>query len=142
MEPDNQRRSLGLDIELISSGLGSIKRGNLVYYREIPVGEVTGYKLGNPADHVVIFVNIEERYAGLVSENSRFWNASGIDLKVGLFSGAKVRTDSLEALLAGGVAFATPEIPPKKLKDGRRFKLYPKVDSEWLDWQPKIKLKE
>ncbi len=141
-EPDNQRRSLGLDIELVSPGLGSIKRGNAVYYRDIPVGEVTGYKLGNPADHVVIFINIEDRYAGLVSEHSKFWNASGIDMKVGLFSGAKVRTESLEALLAGGIAFATPEIPEKPVKDGKQFKLYSKVDSDWLDWQPKIKLKD
>ncbi len=139
-EPDNEKRNQGLNLELVSRRLGSVKRGNAVYYRGIPVGLVTGYKLGNPADHVVIFINIEDRYAKLVGKTSRFWNASGVDAKLGLFSGAEVKTESLEALLAGGIAFATASVPDQPVKNGQRFKLYAKGNADWLKWKPQIPL--
>ncbi len=141
-QPDDQPRPSGLRLELISDRLGSIQRGNPVYYREIAVGEVTGFKLANPASHVIVYINIEDRYKSLVSENSRFWNASGIDVNVGLFSGAKIRTESLEALLSGGISFATPDEPDTELVSGYRFKLASKVKEEWLDWAPEIRLVE
>ncbi|MGB1270686.1 MAG: MlaD family protein, partial [Endozoicomonas sp.] len=64
-EPDDLPRSSGLVLKLVSDRLGSIRRGNPVYYREIPVGEVTGYRLANPASQVIIVINIEERYQSL-----------------------------------------------------------------------------
>ncbi|MGI9282956.1 MAG: MlaD family protein [Endozoicomonas sp.] len=135
--PDDQPLSAGLRIQLVSAQLGSIKPGNPVYYREIPVGVVTGFKLDNPADKVIIFLNIEDRYAPLVTEKSRFWNASGVDIKFGLFSGAKIRTESLEALLAGGIAFATPE-QAEAVAPETAFELADKPNSEWLKWTPGI----
>src|SRR5262249_53383597 len=44
--------------------------------------------------------------------NTRFWNASGIDVSAGA-SGLSVRTESLVALLAGGIAFDTPSFAAK-----------------------------
>ncbi|WP_062264118.1 intermembrane transport protein PqiB [Endozoicomonas arenosclerae] len=137
--PDDQPRSSGLRIQLISSQLGSIKPGNPVYYREIPVGTVTGFRLGSPADKVIIFLNIEDHYASLVTEKSRFWNASGVDINFGLFSGAKIRTESLEALLAGGIAFATPEQAEPAAAE-TSFELADKPKPEWLKWAPGIVL--
>lgn len=137
--PDDQPLSTGLRIELVSTRLGSIRRGNPVYYREIPVGRVTGYKLANPADKVIIFINIEDRYTPLVTAQSQFWNASGVDINFGLFSGARIRTESLEALLSGGIAFATPE-KAGPVKPGTRFMLEDKPRSEWLHWAPDILL--
>ena len=128
--PDNQPGLSGLNLELTSHRLGSIRRGNPVYYRDIPVGQVTGYRLDNPASQVVIYINIEDRYQSLVSDQSRFWNASGIDMDVSLLKGAKIRMDSLEALLAGGISFATPNIPDMPLSHGQRFTLY----SEAKNW--------
>ncbi|OED45582.1 hypothetical protein ACH42_04995 [Endozoicomonas sp. (ex Bugula neritina AB1)] len=139
-EPDNQPLLGGLRLELISDRLGSVRRGNPVYYREIPVGKVTGYKLANPASQVVIYVNIEDRYKKLVSPASQFWNASGVDIDVSLFKGAKIRTESLEALLAGGIAFATPDIPENLVPKGHRYWLARKPQDEWLEWEPKILL--
>jgi paraquat-inducible protein B len=40
-----------------------------------------------------------------VNSKSHFWNVSGVRVKAGLFSGVKVDTESLESVLAGGVAF-------------------------------------
>jgi paraquat-inducible protein B len=49
-----------------------------------------------------IFVNTP--YDKYVTEATRFWNASGIDVSIGA-SGVDVRTESLVALIAGGIAF-------------------------------------
>lgn len=138
--PDDQPVSRGLRLELVSGQLGSIRRGNPVYYREIPVGKVTGYQLADSANHVLIFINIEDRFAPLVTEKSRFWNASGIDFKFGLFSGAKLRTESLEALLAGGITFATPEAAPM-VANNSRFTMVKEPQKQWLQWAPEIQLK-
>ncbi|OED44292.1 hypothetical protein ACH42_07925 [Endozoicomonas sp. (ex Bugula neritina AB1)] len=136
---DDNPLSTGLRLELVSDRLGSIRRGNPVYYREIPVGTVTGYRLADPASQVLVFINIEERYRQLVTEDSRFWNASGIDVKFGLFSGAEIRTESVEALLAGGIAFATPEVG-EPVAAGSRFLMAKEVQPQWLQWAPAISL--
>ncbi|MGI9274839.1 MAG: MlaD family protein [Endozoicomonas sp.] len=137
--PDDQPLASGLRVELLSKRLGSIRRGNPVYYREVTVGKVTGFRLDSPADRVIIIAHIDERYAPLVTEHSQFWNASGIDVDVGLFSGARIRTESLEALLSGGISFATPSKAPP-IASGMRFELADKARKEWLEWTPGIQL--
>ena len=137
-QPDDQPLVSGLRLELVSDRLGSVRRGNPVYYREIPVGKVTGFKLDNPASQVIIFVNIEDRYKQLVSPASRFWNASGVDIDVSLFKGARIRTESLEALLAGGIAFATPDVSRHPVARGQRYWLTKMPEQEWLQWAPRI----
>ena len=141
-QPDDQPLVSGLRLELVSDRLGSVRRGNPVYYREIPVGQVTGFKLDNPASQVIIYVNIQDRYKKLVSPATRFWNASGVDIDVSLFKGAKIRTESLEALLAGGIAFATPDIADDSVLKGQRYWLAKKPEDEWLQWAPKIFLEK
>ena len=139
--PDDLPVSNGLRLQLVSNQLGSIRRGNPIYYREIPVGTVTGYRLADPASQVLIFINIEERYKSLVTRKSRFWNASGIEVKFGLFSGAQIRTESLEALLAGGISFATPE-PGEPVAPGYRFTMAEEPESQWLQWAPAISISQ
>jgi len=51
------------------------------------------------------FVNAP--YDKYVNPGTRFWNASGVDASVGA-GGVEVRTQSLIALIAGGLAFDTP----------------------------------
>ena len=99
----------GLQITLEAERLGSIKPDDPVYFRQIKVGKVTRCRLSRNAASVSVGVDIESRYAPLVRSDSKFWKASGIDMSFGLFSGAEVKTESIEALLEGGIAFATPE---------------------------------
>ena len=99
----------GLRIILIAERLGSTKANDPVYFRQIKVGEVTGYRLSKDATSAIISVDIENRYAPLVRTTSKFWNASGINIDFSLFKGAKVRTESMQSILEGGIAFATPE---------------------------------
>nr|WP_241527077.1 hypothetical protein [Pseudomonas sp. BIOMIG1N] len=113
-------------------------------YRKMPVGKVIDMSLGQQADRVLISILIEPRYAPLVHTASRFWNASGVGIEAGLFKGVSVRTESLEALVAGGIAFATPDNPQmgEQARPGQTFALFDAVNDEWLEWAPKIALKE
>lgn len=134
----------GLRLVLSAARRGSIKPGVPVSYREVPVGKVTDFELGPTSDRVLIHVLIEPRYAPLVRSGSRFWNASGIGVDAGLFSGVKVRTESLEALLEGGIAFASPDNPQMggPAQAGQTFALHDEVSEEWLRWAPKIALEK
>jgi paraquat-inducible protein B len=51
-----------------------------------------------------VTVFVEAPYDGFVKPVTRFWNASGIDVKLGA-DGVKVQTESLAAVIAGGLAF-------------------------------------
>ena len=106
--PTYKEPTKGLKIILIAERLGSIKADDPVYFRQIKVGEVTGYRLSKDATSAIISVDIENPYAPLVRTTSKFWNASGISIDFSLFKGAKVRTESMQSILEGGIAFATP----------------------------------
>src|SRR5690606_12120886 len=140
--PNVSAREDGLRLVLSAARRGSIKPGGLVSYREIPVGKVTSFELGPTSDGVLIHVLIGPRYAPLVRSGSRFWNASGIGVEAGLFKGVKVRTESLEALIAGGIAFATPNNPEMggPAQPGQTFALHDEPIELWLQWAPKIAL--
>ena len=96
---------------LESERLGSLKSGDPVYYRQVKVGEVTGCRLSKDATSTLISVDIKTRYAPIVRTTSKFWKASGLNVDFSLFSGAKIQTESMAALLEGGIAFATPGAP-------------------------------
>ena len=132
----------GLNLVLETDTLGSLHAGSPVYYRQIRVGRVTGTRLAPDARQVWIMVNIEPPYDRLVYRQTRFWNSSGIRVDAGLFSGVKVRTESVEALLAGGISMATPEGEDKgeKAASGDHFVLHPEGNKCWLKWRPRISL--
>lgn len=142
--PNQAVREEGLRLVLSTARRGSIKPGVIVSYREVPVGKVVDFELGPTSDRVLIHVLIEPRYAPLVRSGSRFWNASGIGVDAGLFKGVKVRTESLEALLEGGIAFATPNNPEMggPAQPGQTFALFDEPGEGWLDWAPKIVLEQ
>jgi paraquat-inducible protein B len=98
----------GLHVVLESERLGSLKSGDPVYYRQVKVGEVTGCRLSKDATSTLISVDIRTQYAPIVRTTSKFWKASGLKVNFSLFSGAKIQTESMAALLEGGIAFATP----------------------------------
>ncbi len=106
------------------------------------MGSVIGYRLAPDSRTVWIYLNIDDHYAPIVRTNSRFWNVSGVRVDVGLFTGVDINTESLESIVAGGIAFATPEGDQmgRPVKAGHHFKLYEEADDEWLDWAPAISL--
>ncbi len=57
-----------------------------------------------PDGNTRVTVFVEAPYDNFVKPVTRFWNASGIDVKLDA-DGLNVQTESLAAVLAGGVAF-------------------------------------
>ena len=92
---------------LRSDDLGSLDVGSPVFHRRTPVGRVVGYTLDAERDELSMKIFVDEPYQKLVTVNSRFWNASGIDLTLNA-SGLSVNTQTLASVLAGGMAFDSP----------------------------------
>ncbi|MCJ7453140.1 MAG: MlaD family protein [Steroidobacteraceae bacterium] len=97
----------GREFLLTAAALGSFGVGSPVYFRRIAVGQVTSYELAPDGKAIQLKVFVNSPYEKYVNPETRFWNASGIDMSVGA-NGVDIRTESLVALLAGGVAFETP----------------------------------
>lgn len=142
LAPTNTPSQQGLKLVLSTPTRGSIKPGVVISYRDIPVGKVLDFNLGPTSDLVLLHVLIEPRYAGLIHSGTRFWNTSGVTVDAGLFKGVKLRTDSLESVLEGGISFATPDAPlmGNPARQGQTFMLNAEPKDEWLQWSPKIAL--
>ncbi|MGY2341832.1 PqiB family protein [Pseudomonas sp. SDO5532_S415] len=101
----------GKRFTLHTQDLGSLDIGSPVYFRKIQVGQVVAYALDPDGKGVNIELFIHSPNDAYVTENTRFWNASGIDVNVGA-NGFAVKTESLSSILVGGIAFRAPEYSP------------------------------
>jgi paraquat-inducible protein B len=101
----------GREFMLSADNLGSIGYATPVYFRRLQVGEVTAYELQEGGSGVTIRIFINAPYDRFVTTETRFWQASGIDVTLDA-SGLQVQTESLASLLLGGVAFGTPPNAP------------------------------
>lgn len=115
----------GKRFTLHTQNLGSLDIGSPVYYRKIEVGQVVAYKLDAEGKGVDIEVFVRAPNDVYVTENTRFWNASGIDLSVGA-NGFALKTESLSSMLVGGIAFLAPPYSPndKPASEERTFELF------------------
>ncbi|QSX28617.1 MCE family protein [Shewanella cyperi] len=121
-----------LALTLERPNLGSIKRGSQIFYRGIAVGQVDGYALNLQGDKVQLFVHIDGRYRELINQSSVFYDLSGISVDIGLFSGAKVQTGSLETILAGGIGVSTLDRNAPAMVEGSLLPLLTKAEEAWL----------
>ena len=97
---------------LRADDLGSLEVGSPVLYRRTRVGRVVGYTLDPALDEIAIRVFVEAPYHTLVTSQARFWNASGVDVRLSA-SGLAFNAQSVATVLAGGVAFELPPGAPK-----------------------------
>jgi len=103
LAPDTKGRSF----TLLANDLGSLTRGSPISYNGITVGEVEDYVLRPNNKGVQVTAFVRSPYETLVHPETRFWNAGGVDLTLGS-QGLRIRANSWEQLLSGGIAFATP----------------------------------
>ncbi len=113
----------GSNFSLRANRIGSLNAGAPVFYRDINVGEVLGYDIGDGIGSVTINIFVRAPFDGFVREGSHFWNASGLSVKLGA-DGVRVELASLQAVLNGGVAFDAPKTPAKAMAAGTQFPLY------------------
>jgi paraquat-inducible protein B len=103
LAPDTKGRTF----TLLASDLGSLTRGSPISYNGINVGEVEDYQMRQNNKGVSVTAFVRSPYEALVHPETRFWNAGGVDLTLGS-QGLRIRANSWEQLLSGGIAFATP----------------------------------
>ncbi|TDI97992.1 MAG: MCE family protein [Deltaproteobacteria bacterium] len=118
---------------------GSLEVGSPVYYRSADVGDVVASELDESGNHVTVKVFLRAPHDQRVRKNTRFWNVSGIDLRLSP-EGLELDTVSLTSLLIGGAAFDTPkdQDPGGPVEEGAVFELYP---NRRAMLQPKLTVK-
>lgn len=102
----------GRQFVLKAKNLGSLGIGSPVYYRSLQAGQVVAYELARDGEGLDIRIFVNAPYEQYVNSGTRFWNVSGIDVSLGA-NGVEVRTESLVALIAGGLAFDTSPVATK-----------------------------
>ncbi|MGI9451265.1 MAG: intermembrane transport protein PqiB [Geminicoccaceae bacterium] len=120
----------GREFVLRADTLGSVSRGSPIQYRGLEVGEILGHELDADGQGVTLHAFVEAPYDRLVTEQTRFWNISGIDFDM-TADGVSLSTGSLQSLLIGGVAFDTPltTTASPAADAGREFALYDSLKS-------------
>ncbi len=104
--------------------LGSIAIGTPIYFRRIEAGQVTGFRLDAAGRRLDVQIFVKAPYDRFVTTNSRFWNAGGVDVKIGA-DGVQVNTESVAAIIAGGIAFQTPDGgPDEAVPPDHAFRLF------------------
>ncbi len=94
--------------------------------------------MNDDATKVDIEVFVEPCYAHLVRGNSYFYNAGGIGMEIGLFS-AKVKTETLDSILTGGIGLLTPDDYSAQAKDAQLFNLHDDLNENALKWAPRLR---
>jgi paraquat-inducible protein B len=110
---------------LKSDSRGSLDVGSPIYYRRIQVGQVVGYDLAEEGQSILFKIFINAPYHEYVFQNTRFWDASGFDVRLDT-QGITVDTESLTSILIGGIAFGIPqaEAPKKTAEKEALFRLF------------------
>lgn len=127
---------------LTADRVGSFNSGSPVFYRDVQVGEVLGYDIGDGLGPVKISIFVKAPFDKLVRPDTRFWNTSGVSL--GLEGGVlQLQLQSVQALIAGGIVFSVPDAARNEAPspDNATFPLYPSQQSaEAASYSRQLKL--
>ena len=97
----------GRQFTLLASDLGSVDIGSPVYFRRVRVGKTVSTELDKEGKGVVIQVFVNAPYDRYVTAGTRFWDVSGVEVALDS-NGLRLSTESLTAIVIGGIAFETP----------------------------------
>jgi paraquat-inducible protein B len=92
---------------LKTTELGSLGQGTPIFFRQIQAGQVVSYELDKAGEFLNVKIFVQSPYDQYVSVDTRFWQASGVDVTL-TAAGLHVQTESVMSILAGGIAFETP----------------------------------
>ena len=110
---------------------GSLEVGAPIYYRQIQAGEVVAYNLSEDGTKIISKIFVNAPYHQFVRNNTRFWSASGVDLKLDA-TGITLNTESLVSILVGGIAFDTFDNSSRQEEQASEnsiFKLFPNLEA-------------
>jgi paraquat-inducible protein B len=97
----------GHQYTLRGDSLGSVDIGAPIFYHRIQVGQVVGFSLDPHGAGVIVNVFVNAPFDQYVGSNTRWWHASGVDLRLDS-NGLKLNTQSLATVVVGGLAFQLP----------------------------------
>lgn len=130
----------GLEI-LITTPQTNISEGAPVSYRGLTIGKIGRKVLASDGRLVGLRAIIDRPYSSLIRDNTKFWNAGGVQISMGFLS-FKVQSPWLESLGGRGIAFATPDDLGSRVKSGHEFELHANPRREWLRWSPELSPKK
>lgn len=102
--PEVLNGQTGTRFNLHTQSIKSLDVGSRVYYRRLEVGRVVAISMADDGRTVALQVFIEKPYDRFVTNDTRFWNDSGIDMSVST-DGVELNTSGLSALVSGGISF-------------------------------------
>jgi paraquat-inducible protein B len=128
--PVLQSDTPGRTFLLRANRIGSLNLGSPIMFRDLEVGEILGWEIGEMAENITIHAFVRAPFDKYVHDNSRFWDASGAKLQLGP-AGLQLKLESLRAVVLGGIAFETPNDPTdtQEAQDDRAFELFPDEDT-------------
>jgi paraquat-inducible protein B len=140
--PGVQSDEPGSIYTLLAENVGSINAGSPVFYRDVVVGEVLNYDIGDGVGPITVHIFVRAPFNKLVKPQSHFWNSSGITASIvnGTFH---LEIQSLQAAVAGGITF---DLPPNGEKmaaspNDASFPLFASADAARVSgYQRKIEL--
>lgn len=123
--PISPNGAQGVHVNLIGKVGNALRVGDPVTYQGMRVGRVVSAIFDPKQRRMQHEVFIEHPYDVLVTENSRFWTAVGIDVRLDA-DGFKANIPTVESLIAGGVSFGHADDLPmgKPVASETTFELY------------------
>lgn len=112
----------GLRVQLHATDGGSVSIGAPVLFKSIQVGKIETVELTDEGE-VLMDVFVESPHHLRLTEGTRFWNASGFNIRL-TTAGAALEVDSLASLLQGGISFDTIGSDVTPVEEGYLYELY------------------
>jgi paraquat-inducible protein B len=116
---------------LVAQKLGGLQPGSPIDYHGVQAGEVMNYHFTEDGQSLLINIFIKSPFDKRITEHTHFWNASGIQAKLGT-EGIDVKVESLASLIAGGISFDTPILDVENVNqspEGSTFELFKSYDT-------------
>ncbi len=114
---------VGLQIALRSNAQSSLTDSAPILYRGIEVGRIGRASISPKSGIAVAEAIIYEPHNQLITDATRFWDASGFALSL-TASGAEINFSSLASLVSGGITFDTLVSGGDPVQDGAVFQVY------------------
>ena len=96
----------GAKFILYAETLKGIYEGMGIYYNGMKIGKVYRVDFDREKNIFKLYSFVEKRFKPLLNQNSLFYKASGIDVKIGL-DAVEVKTENLISLLKGAIILKT-----------------------------------
>ena len=120
----------GIHVTLNSNEEFAFKSGAPILYKGLKVGQIEDVYFNFKERMVYYNAFINAPYHQLLTDNTRFWDISGIRVNMKA-QGISIKTGSLETLLTNGITFGIPEgmSTGHKIKKRAYFNIFPSYEA-------------